>query len=158
MRNLATSLLAFVVLCSGTCHANEFFNGLVGHWKYVTKTTVADDNNSTFRYVVRLTFRLLRSGVVYQESRGVIDGQQSLGKGWIYPKGTLRGVTYLDGEKVDQAAGTWRMRSGKLFVKTSGKDGQSDAVWRRVSNDKYVIKMDSSGGSRTTATLTRIRN
>jgi hypothetical protein len=153
VRKVVASLLVFVV-CLGTCHANEFFETLVGHWKYVTETTVADDNNSTFPHKYKTTIRLLGSGVVYFETRGVLDGQQSLSKSWVYPKGTLRGVSYQDGEILDRTKGTWRMRRGMVFIQTS----TASLVWRKVTNNKIVIEGTGSDGSRFNSTLTRVRN
>lgn len=157
MNRLSFVILALVALSSTTCYANNFFKGLVGRWKLVNETTVADDYNSTFRYEGVMTIRLLRSGVLYSETKGVIEGKRSLAKAWTYPRGTVRGVAYLGGKKIDEGKGKWWIRKGKWFTNTRSEYGESDGVMRRISPNKYVSKGTHSDGSRSTSTLTRLR-
>jgi hypothetical protein len=161
MRGLALSLLAVVVLGSGTCRANEFFEGLVGRWKEVSETTVAA-GNWTFSNEDLVTFRLFKNGTLYAESKSLSDGQIS--KSWLYPRGTLRGISYIDGVKQDaESVGTWRIREGKLFLSVRIElDGavvaRMDVEIRRVHRNKYVSESTSPDGSYSTATMTRVRN
>jgi hypothetical protein len=153
MRNLAASLLALVVLCCGDCQANEFFEGLVGRWKGVSTSANVERNLS-----YKMTFRLLRSGVLYGESNLSFRGQTSVAKVWLYPKGTARGVNYFNGKETSRINGDWQLRQGELHTTLSSGREKTDSVWRRVSNRKYVVKSTKSDGSSFTSTLTRIRN
>lgn len=153
-------LLLFVVfvLSSGAVYGNSFFSELVGHWNIVNKTTVADDNNSTFRYKVTMRVRKLKNGGFHTVTRGTIDGKRSLSKGWFYPKGTYRGMSYLNGEKIDEGQGRWSVRGKSRWVSEGRSSfGKSSTVTRRINRNKYVSTGRSSDGSRSTSTWTRIR-
>lgn len=161
MRRLTFSLLALVVLGSGTCHANEFFKGLVGRWKEVSETTVTA-GNWTFSNEDLVTFRLFKNGTLYAESKSLSDGQIS--RSWLYPRGTLRGISYTDGVREDaESAGTWRIREGKLFLSARIElDGavvaRMDVEIRRVNRNKYVSESTGPDGSYSTRTMTRVRH
>jgi len=153
-------VLAFAVLCSASCYANNFFMGLVGSWKEVSKDTIREYGQKfTFSDESRVTFRLLKNGTLCSVTKGTSDGQVS--KSWLYPRGTLRGISYRDGVKARaETTGTWRIRKGKLLVsartKLDGKIvGKSDTEVRRENRNKYFTKSTTSAGS-STATLTRI--
>lgn len=162
MRPIAAATIFIALLLSEVTYANSFFKGLEGSWKEVSKTTIVEGGrNFTFSDESRVTFRLLKNGILYAVTKGTSDGQFS--KSWLYPRGTLRGISYADGVK-DRAesTGTWKIRKGKLLVsariKLDGKIvGRSDAEVRRENRDKYVTKTTASDGSKSTATLTRIR-
>lgn len=155
-------VLAFAALCSDSCQANDFFKGLVGSWKEVSENTIVEyGQNFTFSDESRVTFRLLKNGTPYIVTKSTSDGQVS--KSWLYPRGTLRGISYTDGVKARaESTGTWRMRKGKLLfsvrTKLDGKVvGKSEVEIRRANRNKYFTKGTTSAGS-STATMTRIRN
>lgn len=160
MKRLSVLLLMFAVLLSGTCSANSFFKGLVGRWKQVSKTTIVAQN-LTFTDEDLVTFRLLKNGTLYAESKSFSDG--SLSKSWFYPRGTLRGISYTGGVRDDaESTGNWSIRNGKLSLKVRTKqDGavrsESNNVIRRVNRNEYVSESSVPGRYRATSTLTRLR-
>lgn len=104
-----------------------------------------------------MTSRLLRSGVLYIETKVSFRGQTSVAKVWLYPKGTARGVNYFNGKETSRIDGDWQMRHGKLHTSLSSGLEKTDSVWRRVNSNKYVVEGAGSQNRGFTSTLTRIR-
>lgn len=104
-----------------------------------------------------MTSRLLRSGVLYIETKVSFRGQTSLAKVWLYPKGTARGVSYFNGKETSRINGDWQIRQGELHTTLNSGLQKTDSVWRRVNRNKYVIEGSGSQNGSFTSTLTRIR-
>ena len=162
MRPIAAATIFIALLLSEVTYASSFFKGLEGSWKEVSKNTIREyGQNFTFSDESRVTFRLLKNGTLYAVTKGTSDGQVS--KSWLYPRGTLRGISYTNGVKARaETTGTWSIRKGTLLVsartKLNGKIvGKSDTEVRRENRNKYITKTTASDGSKSTATLTRIR-
>lgn len=163
MRQIAAAVTVLTLLLSGVTYANSFFKGLKGSWKEVSETRVVEyGQNFTFSDESRVTFRLLKNGTLYAVTKSTSDGQVS--KTWLYPRGTLRGISYTDGVKERaESTGTWRIRKGKLLFSVRTKlDGKivakSEVEIRRENRNKYFIKGATPGALYSTATMTRIRN
>lgn len=159
MRNNSLLLVSLLFLVSSPSYGNSFFRAWVGDWRVENKTTVADNYNSTFRTKYDMRIRLLANGTLHGVLEGRIGKQRVTGKLWAFRNGTARAIAYTNGKKSDETKGTWRVKNNRLTTKTRSSRYRTtdESMVRRVNSNKFLATSNSSDGSRSTTTYTRIR-